>query len=342
MTLREVADLVGGEVEGDDSVRIERVASLDEASPSDLTFAADRRRGKQLAHCRAAGALVGRGTPGAGMPLVRVDDVQAALIAVLTAVAPPEDLPPAGVHASAVVAEDALLGEDVGIGPGVVIGAGARIGPRTRVCANAVIGADVAVGADAVLAEGVVVRSRCLIGDRVRIGSNSVIGYEGFGYHVVDGQHRRIPHTGGVVIEDDVEIGACSCVDRAKFGQTRIGRGTKIDNLVQVAHNVQIGPGCILVAQCGLAGSLRAGRNVVIGGHAGLRDNIVIGDGARVSACACVAGDVPAGETVAGTPAGPLSVQRRVWVALRKLPDLLKRVASLESRLGKLDAADDD
>ena len=169
MTLREVADLVGGQVEGDDSVRIERVASLDEANPSDLTFAADQRRGRQLAHCRAAAAVVDRETLSTGMPLVRVDDVQAALIRILAAVAPPEDLPPAGVHASAVVAGDAAIGEDVGIGPGVVIGSGARIGPRARICANAVIGADVAIGADAVLAEGVVVRNGCLIGDRVAL-----------------------------------------------------------------------------------------------------------------------------------------------------------------------------
>ncbi|MGB2822949.1 MAG: UDP-3-O-(3-hydroxymyristoyl)glucosamine N-acyltransferase, partial [Phycisphaerae bacterium] len=185
------------------------------------------------------------------------------------------------------------------------------------------------------------VRAASRIGSRVRIGPNSVIGYDGFGYRTIDGVHHRIPHIGNVVIEDDVEIGACTCVDRAKFGSTRIGAGAKIDNLVMVAHNCQIGPGSILVGQAGIAGSVRLGRYVVLGGHSGLRDNITVGDGAQVAAYSGVSGDVPAGGKVAGTPARPAKEALRIFQCWPRLPELLKRVKKLESRIEALGCSED-
>lgn len=342
MTVREVAELVGGQVEGDGETIVDSLAPLDAAQGGQLTFALDERRMNKLGECRAAAAIVPKAASGLAMAQVVVGDVQAALSALLAALHPGEDLPPRGVHPSATVAADGVLGADVAVGPGVVIGAGASIGEGTALLANVVVGRRAKIGRHCVLAEGVVVRWGCVVGDRVRIGPNSVIGEDGFGYHTVGGVHRKIPHAGNVVIEDDVEIGACSCVDRAKFGSTRVGAGTKIDNLVQVAHNVQVGAGCILVAQCGIAGSARLGRYVVLGGSAGVRDNISMGDGAQCAAYSAVAGDVQAGEIVAGTPAGPARQRLRTLQVLDKLPDLIKQVRQIETRLQNLESTTHD
>ena len=267
-----------------------------------------------------------------------MENVQAAVAALLGKLAVPTHLPPAGVDKTATVAADAELGEAVAVGPNVVVAPRAKIAAGTVLCANVVVGADAEIGPDCLLREGVCVLDGCKLGARVHIGPNSVIGYEGFGYYFADGAHRKVPHAGNVVIEDDVEIGACSCVDRAKFGSTRIGAGTKIDNLVQVAHNVQIGRGCILVGQAGIAGSAELGDFVIVGGSAGIRDNITVGAGAQVAAYSAVAEDVPDGQVVAGVPAGPARETMRTIKAMDKLPELLKRVRQLETRLEALES----
>jgi UDP-3-O-[3-hydroxymyristoyl] glucosamine N-acyltransferase len=340
LTLREVAEVVGGSVEGDASFVVSAIAPLDEAGPEDLTFA-DARHVAGLAESKAGAALVeaGGAVDFAGRPVVRVAGVQQAVYQLLCRLARPDDLPVAGICPTATVAPDARLGRDVAIGPGAVVGAGAAIGDRTALCANAVVAAGCTVGADCVLAEGAVVRSRSVIGNRVRIGPNSVIGYDGFGFQTVDGVHRRFPHIGNVVIEDDVEIDACSCIDRAKFGSTRICRGAKIDNLVQVAHNCRIGPGSILAAQVGIAGSSKLGRYCVLAGQVGLVDNIALGDGVQVGAQGGVTRSIPAGQKCTGMPARPVMETLRVWQSLPKLPDLLKHVRELESRLAALESS---
>jgi len=342
LTVGRVAELIGGTVEGDGSVRIVRIASLDGAGPEELTFAADEKRAGLLASSKAGAAIVDRSAPPAAMPLIRVDNVQAALAILLGHLGGGEDLPPVGVDASAIISSDAEVASDAAVGPGVVIGSHARVGGGCALCANVTLGADVVLGKHVVLFEGVVIRSCCRLGDRVRIGPNSVIGSDGFGYYFTDGVHHKIPHIGNVVIEDDVEIGACSCVDRAKFGSTRIGAGTKIDNLVQVAHNVQIGRGCILIGQCGIAGSAKLGNHVVIGGNAGVRDNIALGDGVQCAAFAAVASDVPDGQRIAGIPARPATETMRIVHAGERLPALLKRVKDLESRLNALESSKDN
>ena len=337
LTVRQVAEWIGGSLEGDGSVVLTGLAPVESAGPRDLTFAADAKWASRLARSRAGAAIVGKDVSRPGLPMVRVPDVAGAIVRLLERLAEPEDLPPAGVHPSAAISPRAAVAADVAIGPHVVVEAGATIAAGCVLCAGVYVGPDVAIGERTVLAPGVVVRARCTIGRNVRIGPNSVIGHDGFGYHYSGGVHQKVPHVGTVVIEDDVELGACACVDRAKFGATRVGAGTKIDNLVQIAHNVQVGKGCLLAALAGVAGSAALGDFVVMGGHAGVRDNIKIGRGVQASAFAAIAGDVPDGESIAGIPARPWKEEGRIVMAAAKLPELLKRVKELEEKVRLLE-----
>ncbi|HUT59678.1 MAG TPA: UDP-3-O-(3-hydroxymyristoyl)glucosamine N-acyltransferase [Phycisphaerae bacterium] len=341
-TVRTVAEWVGGKVEGDGSLALEGIAPVESAGPKDLTFAADDKRVARLAESKAAAAIVGREPASASMTLIRVDAVQPAVANLLGHLAGPEDLPAPGRHPTAIIAPDAEVAAEVAVGPYVVVGSGAKIGAGSALCAGVYVGPGVEIGERAVLGPNVVIRDGCRIGNGVRIGPNSVIGQDGFGYHFSDGVHHKVPHVGTVVIEDDVELGACVCVDRAKFGATRIGAGTKIDNLVQVAHNVQVGRGCLFAALVGIAGSATLGDYVVLGGHAGVRDNVDIGSGVQASAYAAIASNVADGEQVGGIPAGPARQQKRVVLATLKLPELLKRVKELEARLQAIESAKDN
>jgi UDP-3-O-[3-hydroxymyristoyl] glucosamine N-acyltransferase len=214
------------------------------------------------------------------------------------------------------------------------VGRGARLGARTRVGAGTVIDEEATLGADCYVYPRVYVGRGCRLGDRVIVHAGVVIGSDGFGYAPVEGAYRKVPQLGTVIVEDDVEIGANACIDRATFGATRIGRGTKIDNLVQVAHNVAIGEHSALAAQAGVAGSTRLGKGVQLGGQAGLVGHLKVGDGARVAAQAGVIGDIAAGETVSGYPARPHREALRVQAYLRKLPEIARRLRALEGRTG--------
>ena len=345
LTLQQVAEIVGGRIEGDAEARFASFASLDEAGPEDLTFA-DRRRASALAHSQAGAAIVSQDVPCDGWAgsLVRVDDVQQAVYRLLCKLAEGRRRPEPGVHPTAAVAAGARLGKDVAIGAGAVVGNATTIGDRTVLRAGAIVAENCRVGADCELGEGAVVRAESVLGDRVRIGPNSVIGYDGFGFQTIDGVHHRVPHLGNVVIEDDVEIDACTCVDRAKFGSTRIGRGAKIDNEVQIAHNCKIGAGSVLAGGTGIAGSATLGRYCVVAGQVGIKDGVTLGDGVQIGAKSVVLHDVAAGGQQLGIPARPAEETMRVWPAMKKLPDLLKRVRKLESRLEALesDKAKDD
>lgn len=341
-TVRQLAEKLGGSVEGDGKAAIRGLASLDSAGPEDVTFILDARRAGQLADCRAGAAIVGPDCPPAAMPLIRVADVAAAVAVVLAELAEPEDLPGAGVHPSAEVGEDAKLGKGVAIGPNVVVGARATLADGAVLCANVAVGADVEIGAKTILYAGAAVLSRCRIGRNCRIGPNAVIGSTGFGYYFADGRHNPICHIGTVEIGDDVDIGACSCVDRAKFDATRIGEGTKIDNLVQIAHNVQIGRHCIIAGCTGIAGSAILKDHVVLAGHVGVRDNITLGTGAKAGAFAAISRDVPDGLAVVGIPANDARLQLRMFKALEKLPETHKIVRNLSRRLDDLEASTDN
>jgi UDP-3-O-[3-hydroxymyristoyl] glucosamine N-acyltransferase len=338
--LSEISDLLGlSAPPGAGQIAILGVAALADAGADDLSLVSSEKYLGQLEQTKAAAVLVQRKVhlPSSWTrPALVVDDVDLALTRVLPLFAPPIPQPEPGIHPSAQISSSAEVPGDAAIGPNVVVGNLARIGTGCVLHANVVIGEGVVMGADCRFFPNVVVRERVTIGARVTIHAGSMIGMDGFGYRWDGKQHVKVPHVGTVSIEDDVEIGSCVCIDRAKFGATRIGRGTKIDNLVQVAHNVQIGPHCIIVGQAGLAGSCRLGAGVIIGGQTGIRDHIQMGDGAMAAACSAVAEDVEAKTIVSGTPALPHRQSLREQGALRRLPGLFDQVKKLQGEISRL------
>ncbi len=320
--------------------RVTGLAALADAGPGDLSMVATDAFARQFTRTRAAAVLADRrvrlpsGPPGTAV--LPVDDVDAAVAAVLARFAPPVQRPPAGVHPSAVVSPTARLGPGVAVGPHVVVGDRAVVGNGSALHAGVVVGDDVTVGRHCDLYPHVVLRERVTVGDRVVLHAGAVIGSDGFGYHWNGTVHEKVPQIGTVVIEDDVEIGSCACVDRAKFGATRIGRGTKVDNLVQVAHNVTIGPHCVIVGQTGIAGSVQLGTGVVLGGQTAVRDHVVLGDGAISAARSAIAKDVAPGQTVSGMPALPHRQSLREQAALRHLPALRDEVRRLQEQVADL------
>lgn len=337
-TLGEVADQVAGALSRGRDIPVDGVAGLSEAGPSQVAFLADRRYAAHLSETRAAAVLVPRDWEGeAPCPVLRVDDPDSAIDRLAALFAPAPAPPEPGVHPSAVLAPDAVLGEGVSVGAGTVIGRGVAIGAGTVIDANVTLAEGVRIGRDSRLYPGVSVREFCRLGDRVILHNGVVIGSDGFGYHVsrnADGSPRvaKIPQRGIVELGDDVEIGANSTVDRARFGCTRIGRGVKIDNLVQVAHNVTIGDFSGIAAQVGISGSTHVGSGVMLWGQVGLAGHLRIGDGAEIGAQSGVSKDVPPGEFVVGSPA----VGRREFVRSltvpREIERLKKRLAALEAQ----------
>jgi len=343
LTVERIAEAIGATVDGDGATVIRGVASIETAEPGELTFAVDERRIGLLADSKAAAVLVASATDVPdGLAALRVDDPEAAMAAVLALLAPPEDTPVAGIHPTAVIDATATLGANVAIGPHVAIGKDVTLGDRVALAANVSVGAGSVIGDDTILFPGVVVRHGCRIGRRCRIHPNAVIGADGFGYYHRGGVHHKVPHIGVVRIGDDVEIGACACVDRAKFGATVIGDGAKIDNLVQIAHNVTVGQGVLAAALVGIAGSTKIGNYVVLGGHTGVRDNISIGDGAQVAAYAAVARDVEPGAAMSGIPAIPLRTHRRAMILYPRLPELSRQIHQLQARLDALENETDN
>lgn len=331
-TTESIAALVGGKLIGPGDLLIGGVEQVQHARPGQLTFIGEARYARRWVRSEASAALVTRGVevePVAGRALIFVDQADLAMARVLDLFAPPVVGPAEGVHASAVVDASAKIGEGVRIGPNCVVGPGVGLGAGCVLHAGVTVLDHSRLGARCVLWPGVVIRDRCTLGDRCIIHPNAVIGSDGFGYRPGerDGQTIlvKMPHIGTVRIGDDVEIGAGSCVDRGKFSATFIDDHTKIDNLVQIAHNVRIGK-CVVVAGCSaIAGSATIGDHAMIGGLAGVRDHIKVGGAARITSGAHATRDVPAGETWGGSPAMPLKQAARQAVALRKLPDLVKR-----------------
>lgn len=342
--VRELATICSGRLNDADSVgeaMVRRVATIEEATEDAVTWVVDDHHARGLASCRA-GAIIGRTVHVGDHPRgIVVDDPERAIADVLDRFLIEPIRPDVGVHPTAVVADGAVLEAGVRIGAHAVIKAGARLGPETVVFDGASVGASVRIGSRCTIHPRCVIYDRCEIGDRVVLHAGVVVGADGYGYIFRDGEHRKIAQIGTVVIEDDVEIGANTCVDRAKCGATRIGRGTKIDNLVQVAHNVQVGPFSILVAQVGLAGSARLGTGVIFGGRSGACPGVRVGDGAKVAANAVVYSRVAAGSSVSGVPARDHMSELRTKARLRQLPKLFEQVAELTKRVSELEAAAD-
>ncbi len=335
-TLGNLADLVGGAVEGDRSLPIRGMAPLDTAAGEDLSFLTHPRHKHQLTDTRAGAVLAAPGTPvPASCALVAVEDPFAAHATLMRLFYEEPAVKP-GVHPSAWVDPGARIHETASVGPGAAVLVGARVDAGAEVGPAAVVGEGVRVGEGTRIAAGAVVIEGTELGARCRIGPGAVIGGAGFGYEPTPDGWLAIPQVGRVVFEDEVEVGANTAVDRATLGETRIESGCKFDNLVQIGHNVKVGRGTVIVAQVGVAGSTRIGKQVQIGGQAGLMGHLEIGDGARIGARAAVQRRVPAGETWSGAPAFEHARWRRSVKALPQLPDLLKRVRQLEAEIAEL------
>ncbi|GBC96666.1 UDP-3-O-acylglucosamine N-acyltransferase [bacterium HR16] len=333
LTLQALAQEMNAQMEGDADTPVTGVSSIEFAQEGDVVFAESPRYLRLAERCPAAAVIVWRDAPPIDKPVLRVESPRQAFLKAMELFAP-EPRHPEGIDLNAVISPEADIGEDVAIGAGCVIEAGARIGRGSVLYPLCYIGRDAQIGEQCVLYPNVTLMHDVRLGNRVIVHSGSVIGADGFGYVTVDGVHRKVPHIGTVEVGDDVEIGANVCIDRAKTGVTRIGSGTKIDNLVHIGHNVQIGENCLLVAQVGIAGSSRLGRYVVLAGQVGVADHVTIGDGAIVAAQSGVAGNLQGGQRYFGSPAREHSRQLRLMAYTSRLPELFERVKELERRLG--------
>ncbi|MBI5016725.1 MAG: UDP-3-O-(3-hydroxymyristoyl)glucosamine N-acyltransferase [Deltaproteobacteria bacterium] len=332
LTLADLAGRLGAELVGDGAVAIHSAATLDEAGPGQLSFLHNPRYRPLLETTRAAAVVVGPRDRVAGKNLLVSPNPYLAFARAVELLYP-EEHPRRGVEPGAHVHPTARLGRDVTALGGACVEEGAEIGAGTMLYPGVYVGRGARVGRDCLLYPNAVVRERCVLGDRVILQPGVVVGSDGYGYARDGARQVKIPQVGIAVLEDDVEVGAGTTIDRAALGETRIGRGTKIDNLVQVAHNVVIGEDCLIVAQAGVSGSTRLGDRVILAGQVGVVGHVTIGDGAVVGAQSGVPADLPAGAVVSGSPA----FEHREWLkaqaVLRRLPELRARVLELERRV---------
>ena len=337
LTLEHAADAVGGRVLGDGRVAFRRFAPVHDAGPDALALLADRRYAGDLEACGGCALLVSEelcDLEGGPPDRLVVPDPHAALL-VLVPLLHPDPEAASGVHPAATVHDSATVPESAAIGPHTVVGAGVAVGENVRIGGNCVIERDASIGPDSVIFPNVTIYAGTEVGRRVVVHAGTRIGVDGFGYVTEAGRHRKVPQVGGCVIEDDVEIGANCTIDRGSIGRTVIGAGSKLDNLVHIGHNVQIGPRSILVAQVGVAGSTRTGEGVSMGGQAGLVGHLRIGAGARIGAQAGVIGDVAPGETVSGYPARDHRSYLKAMALLMRFPEVMRRVDRLERRVAE-------
>ena len=338
MKLKDIAERLGCRLEGDGELDIHRVNGLENAGPGDLTFFTNPKYGPQLRATRASAVILGPDAEAAPCAMLRAAQPYLAFAKAVELFV--EDWQPApGLHRLAAVGDGARIGDGASIGPFAVIGDRAVVGAGTIVYPHVVIGRDAEIGDACVLHARVSIRERVRIGRRVVIQDGAVIGSDGFGFaRQPDGSHHKIPQIGGVVIEDDVEIGANSTVDRPAVGETRIGAGTKIDNLVQVAHGVKIGRNVLLAAQVGIAGSTQIGDSVTLAGQVGVAGHLTIGNGVIATAQTGIPNSVEAGSFVSGYPAIPNRDWLKASAVFRRLPELRKLVSDLEQRIDALEA----
>ena len=337
-SVAEIAELVGGAIVGDAAIRITGVNGIRQAGSGDLSFVGSRQYVPYVETTSASALLIREDVVCPDKTVIRVNDPYKAFIQVIQqyvdrgAAHPFED-----IHDSAVIGRDVMLGEGVAIDAYVRIADEARLGDGVVVYAGAYIGRGVRVGAETVIYPNVVLREGVTVGARCIVHAGVVVGSDGFGFAPMDGAWFKVPQVGTVVIGDDVEIGANSAVDRATFGSTVVGRGTKIDNLVQIGHNVEIGEGCVVSGMTGIAGSTTVGHHVTIGAQAGIGDHLEVGDRATIAGRAGVATSVKPGAVVSGYPAMDHQAQLRILAAMRRLPDTRQRVRQLERRVRELE-----
>jgi UDP-3-O-[3-hydroxymyristoyl] glucosamine N-acyltransferase len=332
-TLRQLADLVGGKFCGNGDLVVHAARPIGEASTGDITFIDNEKHAHYLHNCRASAVVVPAALPVAGVNAIQVGDPLGAFVTIVQYLQGKGDAAPHGIDPRACVHPTVQLGETPSIHEFASIGAGSIIGARCRIHAGAVIGKGCRLGDDVTIFPNAVLYDGTLVGHRSIIHACSVIGADGFGYRFQQGKHVKIPQLGYVDIAEDVEIGACTTIDRGTFGPTRIGAGTKIDNLVQVAHNCQIGKHNLLISQMGIAGSSSTGDYVIIAGQAGIVDHVHIGDRAVIGAQAGVTKEVAVGAHMLGAPAVPEREAKRMLMTLEKLPELRRDVQALKQQL---------
>ncbi len=325
-------------MQADNDIDIVGVAGIEEAAPGELTFVSNRKYIPYIKQTKASAIILGNDLPEVPIPSLRTDNPYLAFARSLELFYSPP-LPDRGVHPTAIIASDAQVGPDASIGAFVVVGKRCRLGARVTLHAHVVLYPGVVLGDDVILHSGVVVREDCEIGNRATVQNGGIIGGDGFGFAPAgDGTYHKILQTGRVIIEDDVEIGANTTIDRAAVGCTRISRGAKLDNLVQVGHAAQVGENSVLAAQVGVAGSTKIGKNVQAGGQVGFAGHQEIGDGAILTAQSGVHGEIAAGAVVSGSPGFENAQWRRAVIVFPKLPELQRQVRALEREVAELKA----
>ncbi|MBI2194753.1 MAG: UDP-3-O-(3-hydroxymyristoyl)glucosamine N-acyltransferase [Planctomycetes bacterium] len=346
-TLGSLAALLNADLVGDSQTRITGVAGLDTAREGDIVFAESARALAQAIASPASAIIVGPGINGSSKPLLRTAHPKYAFSRVVNLFYPPKPVKPC-IDPTAWISESARIGKDVFIGPRAVIEEDVQIADRSVIQAGCYLAKGVLLGADCRIYPNVTIYHDCVLGDRVVIHSGTVIGGDGFGYVCHDGKHEKLLQLGNVVIEDDVEVGCNTCIDRASFGSTRVGRGTKIDNLVQIGHNAEIGESCIIVSQVGISGSSKIGRECILAGQVGVADHVVLEDRVTVAAQSGIPSRkrIPSGLTVFGSPARNIEEFKKQWAAYTQLPEqmarqqaLVKEVEQLKAQVAELMAA---
>lgn len=338
-TVAEIAARVAGDVEGDGSLELLGFAPAATAGPGDLTFADNEDFLRAAEQTEVAAILVSGDLHSPTKTLIRVPQVRVGVARLLPLFFPPDVLP-AGIDPSARVAASAQIDATAHLGPGCVIGEGVRIGARSTLAGGNHVGNGSQLGDEVALFPNVVLYARTIIGHRVTIHAGTTIGSDGYGYAFDEGRHLKVLQVGNVVIHDDVEIGANAAIDRGALGSTIIGAGTKIDNLVHVAHNVVFGEHCLIMGQVGFAGSTHLGDYTIIASQAGIAGHLKLGRQSKVGAKSGVMRDIPVGGTVLGIPAQPDKQMKRQWIALQQLPELLRKMKAMEKQIAALQAAD--
>jgi len=333
-SLAELAELIDGEVVGDSSIRICGACGIQNACRGEITFLTHPKYLPSLEKSQASSVIVGKDCSYTVKPVIRVEDPAKAFLKVMQLWQPDtQPLQKTGVHPSASVAASAKLGRHVFIDAGVVVGENCEIGDGSSILANTVLGEGCALGKNVLLYENVTVRDKTRIDSRVILHPGVVIGADGFGFETISGKHVKVPQRGNVWIQEDVEIGANSCVDRARFGTTVVKKGTKIDNLVQIAHNVSIGENCLIISQVGIAGSSEVGDNVILAGQAGVVDHVKIGRNSKIGAQGAVTHSVPENSVLLGSPARPIREVKERLVYQSRLPELFKDVKQIKKKI---------
>ncbi len=341
-TVAELAEHVGGTIEGDENAIITGASTLSEAGGSDVSFLANSKYEKEFETSKAGVIVVDMEIPNNGKNVIRCKDPYYAFMQMVVLLHGHREHKETGISEKASVSKTAKIGENVDIQDFVYVSEDVEIGDGTNIYPNCTIGPGSKIGKECIIYPNVTIYDGCVIGDRVTIHAGTVIGQDGFGYATHDGVHHKIPQIGGVVIEDDVELGAGCTIDRGTLGDTVIGEGTKTSNLIAIGHNTKVGKRCLLVAQVGIAGSVEVGNYCVFGGQVGVVGHIKIGDNVQIGAQAGVTHDLEGNQAVVGSPAIPMSQARRSYALLKDLPEFRKKLRAIDKQISKMVSDEDE